>query len=150
MPTRFNSKRRRDREQEESDCNGIAARTNQMRQINIAPGGLLDAAIHQMSQMRISMETETDPAETETEAPPKERPYQIFVRNMFNITRTFDVNPRMPVLTLKQLVFEREGLPVQEQRLIYAGKQLQDRFTLEDYNVCREATLHLVFRLRGG
>lgn len=51
---------------------------------------------------------------------------------------------------LKEEVHAQEGIPVKQQRLIYAGKQLEDYCTLAEYNVVRDSTLHLVLRLLGG
>ncbi|XP_048842705.1 polyubiquitin-like [Brienomyrus brachyistius] len=77
-------------------------------------------------------------------------PIQVFLKTEKGATHTYKIAPVETVSEFKKKVFNKEHVPVDQQRLIYGGRQMEDHKKLQDYDVENESTIFLNLRLRGG
>ncbi|OMJ91613.1 hypothetical protein SteCoe_5757 [Stentor coeruleus] len=81
---------------------------------------------------------------------PNFRGMQIFIKTLTGQVISLDVEVSDSIETIKNKLYEKEGLPVDEQRLIFAGKQLEDGRRIYEYGIQKESTIYCVLRLKGG
>ena len=74
----------------------------------------------------------------------------VFVKVLTGKTISIKYNENMTIEQLKNIIFKREGIPIKEQNMVYAGKFLSNYNQIKDYNLKNDSVVHLVLKLRGG
>jgi ubiquitin-large subunit ribosomal protein L40e len=74
----------------------------------------------------------------------------IYIKTLTGKSIHISYSPDMTIQSIKQQISELEQIPIEQQRLIFSGKQLEDDKTLGFHNIPAGSTIHLVLRLRGG
>ena len=75
---------------------------------------------------------------------------QIFVKSLTGKIITINVEISSSIFNVKEIISEKEGIPIDQLRIIFSGKQLQDNHTVEYCNIQNESTIHMILHLRGG
>lgn len=75
---------------------------------------------------------------------------QVFLKTLTGKTITLEISPSDLVQDVKAQIEKREGVPAEEQRLVFAAKHLEDGHLVSEYDIKKDSTLHLVLNLRGG
>jgi ubiquitin C len=75
---------------------------------------------------------------------------QLIIQGIDGKHSTYDVSPTDRIEAIRAKIQEKEGIPVEKQRLVFGGKDLEDGETLEDYAIKKDSTVHLLLRQKGG
>ena len=75
---------------------------------------------------------------------------QLMVKTLTGRKQQFNFDPENTILQVKQALEEKEGIDIEQIRLIFGGKQLSDELTIASYNMEAGSTIHMVLQLRGG
>lgn len=75
---------------------------------------------------------------------------QIYFKSLIGKVNALQMESSDTVAIIKQKIHDKDGIPLDQKRLIFGGKQLEDRYILSDYNIVIGCTINMVLRLCGG